>query len=88
LDWHFPIKSIHIPQGKHLTLYNLACFGGKAATFSKSVDCLDNLNFELLEKFPQIDVFDNKKGNLRRSHLKGAIPTKLIQKRMTTKKIH
>lgn len=48
LDVPHDIKSVYVPKKTKVTLYNLDNFNGKKATFSKSVECLDNLDFSIL----------------------------------------
>lgn len=45
------IKSIFVPDGQKITLYNIAQFKGEKATFTKSVECLPEVNFELLSLY-------------------------------------
>lgn len=59
MDVPHDIKSIYVPKKTKVTLYNLDNFNGKKATFSKSVECLDNLDFSiLLEKGVKISNVD------------------------------
>ncbi len=47
------IKSIYIPEnfGKTVVLHKLPEFKGKTAKFKKSVKCLDDIDFHILEQY-------------------------------------
>lgn len=42
------IKSIYVPKRTKVSLFNLDKFKGKKATFTKSVECLDAIDFKIL----------------------------------------
>jgi len=42
------IKSIYVPKNTKVTLFDLNNFEGKKAVFTKSVECLDNLDYKFL----------------------------------------
>jgi len=37
----YEIKSLSVPEGGNIYLYNMPCFNGKNAHFTKSIECLD-----------------------------------------------
>lgn len=45
------IKSIFIPPNRKVTLHNFKNFKGKQVVFTKSVECLPEVNFELISKY-------------------------------------
>jgi len=44
-DIDYEVKSVEVPAGKTVYLYNLPCFNGQSASFSADVECLDTVNF-------------------------------------------
>jgi len=53
VDFDYEVKSITVPTGKTIYLYNLPCFNGLDAEFSADVECIDynmeGINFSFLE---------------------------------------
>jgi len=47
-DIDYEVKSVKIPSGRTIYLYNLPCFNGQNAQFSASVECLDNIDFSMI----------------------------------------
>lgn len=48
-DIDYEIKSITVPEGKNIYLYNMPCFNGLDAEFTHDIACLDNIDFSLLQ---------------------------------------
>ena len=48
LNIEHDVKSIFVPKKTKVTLFNLDKFKGKKATFTKSVECLDSIDFNIL----------------------------------------
>jgi len=48
-DIDYEVKSLKVPKNKTIYLYNMPCFNGQDAQFSKDVACLDKVEFSFLE---------------------------------------
>lgn len=47
---YIDVQSVYVPEGLKIKLFNLAHFNGKTAVFHRTVECIDELNFQLLQK--------------------------------------
>nr|AWX67867.1 carboxy-terminal crystallin fold protein [Philasterides dicentrarchi] len=56
---YIDVKSIYVPEGLRIKLYNLPHFEGKTAIFHHTVECIDNIDFKLLQKYG-IKIVQNK----------------------------
>lgn len=52
-DIDYEVRSLKVPAGKTIYLYNLPCFNGQNARFKDGdVDCLtDSVDFSLIQKY-------------------------------------
>jgi hypothetical protein len=48
-DIDYEIKSLTVPEGMNVYLYNMPCFNGLDAEFTHDVACLEAIDFSLLE---------------------------------------
>jgi len=47
-DIDYEVKSVKVPEGKTIYLYNLPCFNGQNARFAEDVECLEEIDFSML----------------------------------------
>lgn len=88
-DIDYEVKSLKVPEGKTIYLYNLPCFNGQNAQFTGSVECLDKVDFAMLEKYginllsEEVSMFKNPgsmQAKYRRPNLRKAKNLKNYQR--------